>query len=216
MTPATAAPIIILGGGGHARVLADTLTLQGHRVLGFTAPQAQAPLSAAIHWLGDDTAVRQHDPADVALVNGLGSTGRTSGRQALFDQLTGQGYRFAHVRHPAATVSELDVSLGQGVQLLAGSLIGPGVQLRDNVLINSRAVIEHDCRIGAHTHVATGAIVCGGCVIDPGVHVGAGAVLIQGITVGAGAIIAAGAVVTKNVEPLTLVAGVPGTAKRTL
>ena len=92
----------------------------------------------------------------------------------------------------------------------------PGVRLGDNALINSRAVVEHDCRVGRHSHVATGAILCGGCDIGAGVHIGAGATLIQGITVGDGAIIAAGSVVTKDVESLTLVAGVPGRCKRSL
>lgn len=203
-------PMIILGGGGHARVLADGLRLAGREVLGFTAPVRQAPLAPGIDWLGDDAVLAGHDPAAVALVNGIGSVGRTTARQQLFTQLAGRGYEFAAVRHPAAIVSELDVVIGQGCQLLASSLLGPGARLGDNVLLNSRSVVEHDCWVGDHSHVATGAILCGGCHVGSGVHVGAGATVIQGITIGDGAIIAAGAVVTKNVEPLTLVAGVPG------
>jgi UDP-perosamine 4-acetyltransferase len=203
-------PAIILGGGGHARVLADCLQLAGRTVLGFTAPERLPPLAPGIEWLGDDTALAGHDPAAVALVNGLGSVGRTAARQQLFEELTAKGYDFAAVRHPTATLSGLDVAIGAGCQLLAGSLVGPGARLGDNVLLNSRAVVEHDCEVGDHCHVATGAILCGGCQVGSGVHVGAGATVIQGITIGNGAIIAAGAVVTKNVEPLTLVAGVPG------
>jgi UDP-perosamine 4-acetyltransferase len=208
--------LIILGGGGHARVLADCLRMTGCRVLGFTAPRRGPDLAPGIGWLGNDSVVDRHAPGSVELVNGLGSTGPTGQRAALFEQMAGAGYRFAGVQHPAAILSGLDVELGQGCQLLAGTLLGPGVRLGDNALINSRAVVEHDCRVGRHSHVATGAILCGGCDIGAGVHIGAGATLIQGITVGDGAIIAAGSVVTKDVESLTLVAGVPGRCKRSL
>jgi UDP-perosamine 4-acetyltransferase len=209
-------PLIILGGGGHARVLADCLLQAGQPVLGFTAPERQPDLAPGIAWLGDDSVLADHPPGDVALVNGIGSTATTGLRRQIQEHWGGKDYRFAAVRHPSALVAGLDVDLGQGCQLLAGSLLGPGVRLGNNVLVNSRAVVEHDCRVGDHCHIATGAILCGGCDIGAGVHVGAGATLIQGITVGAGAIIAAGTVVTKNVEPLTLVAGVPGRPKRAL
>jgi UDP-perosamine 4-acetyltransferase len=209
-------PVIILGGGGHARVLADCLQLAGRRVLGFTAPERQPDLAPGIAWLGDDAALTGHDPATVELVNGIGSVGTTGRRRQVFVHWTGKAYRFADLRHPTAVVSGLAVELGHGSQLLAGSLVAPGVRLGDNVLINSRAVVEHDCRVGDHCHVASGAIVCGGCDIGAGVHIGAGATLIQGITIGNGAIIAAGSVVTTNVEPLTLIAGVPGRPKRAL
>lgn len=208
--------VIILGGGGHARVLADALLLAGRQILGFTAPEREPDLAPGIGWLGDDSVLADHDPATVELVNGLGSVGATSRRRQAFEQGRGKGYRFAAVTHPSALVAELNVTTGQGCQLLAGSLLAAGARLGDNVLINSRAVVEHDCRVGDHSHIATGAILCGGCDIGEGVHVGAGATVIQGITIGHGAIIAAGSVVTRNVEPLTLIAGVPGRPKRAL
>lgn len=46
-------------------------------------------------------------------------------------------------------------------------------------------------------------------VIDDYVWIGTRAMILPGINIGKGAIVAAGAIVTKNVEPFTLVAGVP-------
>ena len=65
--------------------------------------------------------------------------------------------------------------LGNGHQLLAGSVVNAGVTFGENVLLNSGAVIEHDCRIGSHSHIASGATLCGDCVIGESVHIGAGA-----------------------------------------
>jgi sugar O-acyltransferase (sialic acid O-acetyltransferase NeuD family) len=213
--PATP-PVIILGGGGHARVVLDCLRLGGRRVIGFTAPESGPDLAPGVPWLGKDEVIAAHRPADIALVNGVGSTGSTRRRRILYEQTRGAGYRFIMLRHPAAILSTLDVHLGHGCQLLAGCQVGPGVRLGDNVLVNSRAVVEHDCRIETHGHIATGAILCGGCDIGHGTHVGAGATILQGIRIGNGAIIAAGAVVAEDVEPLTLVAGVPARRKKAL
>jgi acetyltransferase-like isoleucine patch superfamily enzyme len=45
--------------------------------------------------------------------------------------------------------------------------------------------------------------------VDDGADIGVNAVLLPGVTVGKGAIVGAGAVVTKDVQPYTIVAGVP-------
>ena len=209
-------PLIILGGGGHARVLADCLQMGGRKVSGFTAPQASPDLAPGISWLGRDALLDRHEPTAIELVIGIGSTASTHRRRQLFQQWTERGHQFATVRHPSILVSGLDVDMGHGCQLLAGCLIGPGVRLGDNVLVNSRAVVEHDCRVGNHSHIATGAILCGSCDIGARVHVGAGATVLQGVKIGNGAVIAAGTVVTGDVEPLTLVAGVPGRPKKAL
>jgi sugar O-acyltransferase (sialic acid O-acetyltransferase NeuD family) len=209
-----ALPVIIIGGGGHARVLADCLLAGGRRVLGFTAPEPAQDLAPHVSWLGTDDCLAEHPADGVELANGLGSTSDTGLRRARFEGLTAAGYRFAEVRHPSAVTSALAATIGHGCQFLAGSIVGPNVRLGDNVLVNSRAVVEHDSVVEDHVHIATGAILCGGCRIGAGSHIGAGAVVIQGLSVGPGAIIAAGAVVTKNVEAMTLVAGVPASCKR--
>lgn len=204
-------PLILLGAGGHARVLLDALRLTGHTVLGAIDPRPDPAID--LPRLGDDAALAAWPPQAVLLVNAVGCVGDSGPRRRLFERMKAAGYRFADVTHPTAVLAR-DHRLGEGVQLLAGCVVNPGAALKDNVIVNTRAVVEHDCHVGAHSHVATGAVVCGGCHIGHDVHIGAGAVVNQGIRVGNGAIVASGAVVTRDVEPLTLVAGVPAGHKR--
>ncbi len=204
--------VIILGGGGHALSVADVVARLRHQIIGCVAPQASAAIRALMPWLGEDLP----SPAGPSLINGIGSAGPVGARRRVYQDARAQGHRFLSVQDPSARVSECMTRRGEGCVVMPGALINVGATLGDNVLINSGAIVEHDCTIGSHSHIASGAILCGGCRLADSVHVGAGATLIQGIEVGFGAVIAAGAVVTKNVEPLTLVAGVPAQQQRSI
>ncbi len=206
---------VIIGGGGHAMCVADALQQLELPVLGYTAPANQGELVPGIAWLGLDTALQQLPPERIRLVNGIGSVGTgMAARRDAYLRLREQGYHFANFIHPAASVSPLLTSCAPGNQVMAGAVISPDVSCGENVLVNTRAIVEHGCRIGDHCHIASGAVLCGEVQVADGVHIGAGATIVQGLKIGTGAVIAAGAVITENVEPLTLVAGVPGKIKR--
>ena len=203
--------LILVGGGGHAAVLAEIINGLQQPLLGFTdiQPPDADTLLAGLNFLGDDPAIlSSHSPDEVSLVNGLGSTGDIKHRATLFNRFIAKHYGFADIIHPTACLSP-SVSYGQGLQILAGAIVNTGAQLGDNVLINSRALVEHHCTIGDHTHIASGAVLCGACQIGQSVHIGAAAVINQGITIGNGAIIASGAVVIADVPTDNLAVGVP-------
>jgi UDP-perosamine 4-acetyltransferase len=69
--------------------------------------------------------------------------------------------------------------------------------------------VEHDCVIGAHTHLGPGATLCGGVRVGEDCHIGVGAVVVQGVSVGNGVLVAAGAVVVGDLTSGVRVAGVP-------
>ncbi len=81
-----------------------------------------------------------------------------------------------------------------------------GLRIGSNVSISEGAAIwslEHDP--SSPTFQERGARV----TIEDHVFIGARAVVLPGVTVGRGAVVGAGAVVTRDVEPLAIVAGVP-------
>lgn len=207
---------IIIGGGGHALSLADATHGQQLEVVGFIAPTAADPVRALLPCLGHELAAADFAPDAVLLLNGIGSSGPVSRHRSAYLEAREAGWRFARVAHRNASVSGIQVTQGDACQVMANAVINAGVALGDNVLVNSGAVVEHGCQIGSHSHVASGAIVCGDCRLGESVHIGAGATVLPGVRVGSGAVIAAGAVVTADVEPLTLVAGVPARRLRAI
>jgi sugar O-acyltransferase (sialic acid O-acetyltransferase NeuD family) len=202
--------VILIGGGGHARVLLDSLRLRSVEVLGIVDrdPEAVTKRVLGVPVLGPEKVILDHDPSEVLLVNGLGGVGDTSSRTRVFQSFTARGYTFAGVVHPRAIISST-VLLSEGIQVMAGVVINPGTTVGDNAIINTSASVDHDCRIGAHAHIAPGVTLSGTVTVGEGAHIGTGATVIQGVTIGSRAIVGAGTVVLRDVPAERTVVGNP-------
>lgn len=198
---------VLIGGGGHAQVVAGMLAALGRPVRGFVAPTCKTQLTG-IAWLGGDAVLDDIAPGSADMALGIGSAGDAGLRRGLFEALAAKGHALPALAHPSAHVAE-GVRLAPGAQVMLGACLQAGAALAENAIVNTGAIVDHDCRIGAHAHVAPGAVLCGGVEVGAGAHVGAGARVIQGIAIGAGAIVGAGAVVLADVAAGATVVGVP-------
>jgi UDP-perosamine 4-acetyltransferase len=203
-------PVILLGAGGHAKVLIEALLQSGKAITGIVDPDPKLTDTKilGVPVLGGDDVVNEFPPSQVHLVNGLGSVGLPVKRQQLFERFKGTGYNFATVVHPSAVVAS-DVVLGEGAQVMAGVVIQPGCRIGINSIINTRASVDHDCIIDNHVHISPGVTLSGGVAVGVCSHIGTGATVIQGISISNGCLVAAGAVVTKDISDGTKVRGVP-------
>lgn len=203
-------PIILLGAGGHAKVLIDALRLQSFEIWGIVDadPNKKGQELMGVPVIGSDEEVMKHPPQKIRLVNGIGSVRVNSLRRQLFEHFKSKGYQFEKVIHPSAIIGA-EVTLSEGAQVMAGAIIQTGCQIGVNAIINTGSSVDHDCLIGNHAHISPGAVLSGGVVVGENTHIGAGAVIIQGMRVGANSLVAAGAVVIRNVLNDVTVAGVP-------
>ncbi len=203
-------PVIVIGVGGHAKVVIASLHALDAHVLTLVDedPQLIGAELLGCRVTGGDDSVFSHNPSDVLLVNGLGSIDRPTSRCGVFQRMKERGYRFATVVDPRAIIS-VDVGLGEGSQVMAGAVIQPGCRLGINSIVSTRASVDHDCIIGAHAHVAPGAVVSGGVRIGEFAHIGAGAVIRQYVSIGQRGLVGIGAAVVTDVPAGTTVVGVP-------
>jgi len=194
-------PVIVMGCGGHAKVLISALRAAGREIIGIADPRA-VPGSRLldVSVLGGDEVVHDHAPAQIELVNGIGSMPGSDTRSRIAATLRGAGYRFATVVHPSAVIAE-SVILDEGVQVMAGCVLQPDVSIGIDSIVNTGASVDHDVMIGAHCHIAPGVTLSGNVLVGDDVHIGTGSSVIQGISIGSGSIIAAGAVVFANIAP---------------
>ena len=201
--------VVVVGGGGHAVVLAEALALSDSAPIGYIAPVA-SKMSVGVlgEWLGDDSAIPALCAEGVEFAIGVGFVDATGAerRRRILD-LLGEA-QLRTVVHPAAVISPSAV-LEDGVFAGAGAIVGPGAVVETAAIVNSGAIVEHDCRIGANTHIATGGRMGGGVTIGADCLIGLGAVLRQGVAIGEGAVIGAGAVVVSDVAAGAKALGVP-------
>ena len=195
--------IIILGNGGHARVLQEALA-DRYR------PNVIRKLDHDEHLGGLQLESKKYGPQYIFLVNGIGAM---DPRIAMFEKWTARGFGFANVFHRKAVTPRVGTRLsgefGMGVQVMAGAIIQPGCKIGNNVIINTRASIDHDCIIGDHVHTAPGAILCGGVTVGEGAFIGAGTTVLPGVKIGAGAVIGAASLVRHDIPDNALAFGRP-------
>jgi sugar O-acyltransferase (sialic acid O-acetyltransferase NeuD family) len=197
--------LILVGAGGHARVVFDALrTLGAWRSIEIRDDVPKAA-SACFDGLPVMTPAL---PPEMDGVLAHVALGHNDTRRRLAEKLLSRGARLASVVHPRATVSSL-AEIADGTFIAANAVVTVAARVGAAAIINHGAVVDHDCAVGAFAHIAPGAVLGGGVVIGAGVLVGAGAVILPGIKIGDGACIGAGAVVTKPVAPQVVVTGVP-------
>jgi len=204
--------ILLLGAGGHAKVLIDILNSNNQKIIGILTPDSQlwGKKLKEVPILGGDDKIEQYSPEEIALVNGIGSVKDLGTRIRIFNHYKQKGFIFATLIHPMAIVAK-DVFLGEGVQIMANCVVQPDCKILDNTILNTSASIDHDCHIGTHCHIAPGVTLSGNISMGNNSHIGTGAVIIQNINIGANCIIAAGSVVVQNIRNNKKVKGVPAT-----
>ncbi|NOX49781.1 MAG: acetyltransferase [Gammaproteobacteria bacterium] len=191
-------PVIILGAGGHAKVVAEALLQAGVNIVGYVDPGMPSGSECfGIRVLGDDSVLSSFAADDIVLVNGIGSMPGEQSRFEVASRMREKGFSFSKVIHPSAVIGG-DVVLEEGVQVMAGVVIQPGTHVGQDTIINTGALIDHDCRIGSNCHIAPGVTLSGGVLVDVGAHLGTGATVIQNISIGKNSLVAAGSVVYKD------------------
>ncbi|MDB9892081.1 acetyltransferase [Amylibacter sp.] len=203
-------PVLIIGAGGHAKVLVDILRELKVTIVGLVAKDKyrKNPVFDKIPYFDSDDDVLSFDKDKVLLVNGIGSLPNLKLRAEMHQKFNQHGYSFATIVSPRAIVSKY-CRLCEGVQVMPGAIINAQSVIGTATIINSGSIIDHDCNIGAHNHIAPGATLSGGINTGEGVHIGTGAAISQGLTIGNGSVIGAGSSLVKNLsDQITIFPGV--------
>jgi sugar O-acyltransferase (sialic acid O-acetyltransferase NeuD family) len=206
--------LVIIGAGGHAKVVVDTALACGWTIAGLTNADSgrdgERVLGQCI--LGSDEKITNLPTAEYALAIGVGEV---AVRRRLYQRFQSQGYVFPTLIHPRSSVSSF-ASVGEGAQIMAGAIVQADVSIGINVVVNTSASIDHDCILDDHTFISPGVVLAGEVHIGANAFLGTGAIVLPRVTIAEGAIVGAGAVVTRNIATHETVMGVPARANRQL
>lgn len=192
------AKFILLGSGGHARVVLDCLLNQGANVLALFDPKFSEPLYG-IPQKG------QYDPEFEKEASAIIAIGDNATRKRLTATTK---HSFGNVKHASVILSDRAM-MGVGNMLLHGAIVQTETRIGNHVIINTGAQVDHDCVINDYVHLAPGVILCGNVTVGEGAFIGAGAVVIPGKKVGAWATVGAGAVVLDDIPDYAVAVGNP-------
>jgi len=201
--------VVILGAGGHGRVVLDILRAEGkYNPIAFLDGNATlagteiagVPVRGSVNQLPKLAGQRVRH-AIVA----IGDNRVRRGYARLAEE---SGMTLINAVHPAASVSET-ASLGGGIVIAAGAVISTDAAIGDCAILNTGAIVDHECEVGEAAHLCPGATLAGRVRVGDGAFIGMGARVIQCLTVGEDAIVGAGAVVLADVPAAATVVGVP-------
>ena len=190
--------LIIVGAGGHGRVAADIAELVGYEEIVFLDDHPNSKVKV----IGST-----RDIAKYALTaDFFVAIGNSDIRKRVFEEIKRNGATLVNLVHPKATVSR-SATLGVGVLVAAGAVVCTGAVVEDGAIVNTLASVDHDCYLGAFSHVSAGVHMVGATRIDGDTFVGVGATIIKDVC--SHCLIGAGAVVAKTITESGTYVGVP-------
>jgi sugar O-acyltransferase (sialic acid O-acetyltransferase NeuD family) len=202
---------MIVGYGGHGRVVADIARASGVPVGGILDDDPAAA-GAGLRIGGP---IRSEIPRHIATHCYVVAIGATATRREFAEMILAAGGELATLIHPTAIIAP-DVAIGVGTVIMAGVIVNTGTRIGRFVVVNTGAILDHDNTVEDNVHISPGCSLAGTVTCRRDVFIGTGASIIPHVVIGEGAIVAAGATVTKPVRPYTLVAGCPATERKSL
>lgn len=198
--------VILVGGGGHALVVADAAQRAGLTPAGVydDNPTCRAVTLLNLPWLGPLSALPDHAAPSLHL-----ALGDNHLRARTAHSIEHAPDRKLHtISHPRAIVAD-SASLAPGVFVGPGAIVNPCARIAHAVIVNSGAIVEHDCSVAPFAHIAPGAALGGEVSIGERTLIGLGARVLPGVKIGARCVVGAGAVVTRDLPDGSTVRGIP-------
>lgn len=198
---------VLVGAGGHAKVITDIIERNNCEIRGFIDDNFKGDQFLRYPVLGGIDAVpslMEEDPSLTFII----SIGSNPIRKKIAEKLMKIGVKFGSAIHPSAIISSR-AEVGHGTVVMPNAVINSHVKIGKHCIINSAAVVEHDCRIHDFVHLSPGSLLAGDVTIGEGTHVGIGAKAIQNIHIGSNTVVGAGAVIVKNIPANVTVIGIP-------
>lgn len=202
--------LLIIGAGGHGRVVADAAMSSGAWTsVCFADDDPTAKPSMGFEVVGTSADLASLAQKYRHAVVGIGSA---HARLDLLARCRELGFELPPVIHRAAVVSPF-ASIGPGTVVFALAAVNPGAVLDRGCIVNTSASVDHDCRLGEGVHVCPGVHLAGNVTVGPRTWIGIGSCVRQGVCIGADVVVGAGAAVVSDIASGLTAVGVPARSR---
>tara|TARA_Y100001970_G_C13983524_1_gene724462 strand:- start:60 stop:701 length:642 start_codon:yes stop_codon:yes gene_type:complete len=204
--------IIIIGGGGHAKVIISIIKRFGlFSIIGYLDSVDKGNI-LDVGYIGSDNDILNGKYNNVcnnlAMGIGVANLKNCNKRKKIMNVFRKEGFIFPNIISKSSIISD-DVKLQEGIVIMDGAIINSGTRIRSLAIINTGAIIDHDCYIDESSHIAPGVTLSGNVSIGKNSIIGAGSTIKQSINICPNTFVGAGAVVVRNINKKGTYVGVP-------
>jgi sugar O-acyltransferase (sialic acid O-acetyltransferase NeuD family) len=201
--------LVIVGASGHGKVIADIAEQLGYTVNFYD--DAYPNKTYIEHWPIHGTC------ADLIALNNTSATlsndvvvaiGNNEIRQQKIELLRKNRFNLITLIHPTAVISPY-AAIASGTVIFSGAFINAFAKVGVGCIINTAAVVEHDCTIDNFTHICPNVALAGGVSVGAKSWIGIGSQVKQLITIGDKCLVGAGSTVIKNIPDNVTAFGSP-------
>lgn len=195
--------VVIIGAGGHAKVIADIILINGDDIVGFL-DDSEEKQGKAIY--KDHKVIGKISDAKKYKENYfIIAIGNNAKRAEISEKLNVKYYTAIH---PKAVIADT-VKIGEGSTIMAGVVINPDTKIGNHCIINTCCSIDHDNTIRNYVHVSPGAHLAGKIYIGERTWICAGVTIINSVNISSDVIVGAGATVIKDILMAGTYVGTP-------
>ncbi|WP_108947093.1 acetyltransferase [Shewanella halifaxensis] len=209
--------VYIIGSGGHAKVVIDSIEAEGQWQIAGLIDDYRAIGETTLSYkiIGGLAALKQI-ACQQTPINLIVAVGDNCSRSKIVTLIEKQALRvnFISVVHPKASVSQ-HATIAPGCVVMANASIAPAAQIGAHAIVNHNASVDHDCKLANFCSVSPGATLCGNVQLGQLSAIGAGATVIEKTTIGENCVIAANSVVINKIESNQVAIGCPAVARKT-
>lgn len=195
--------VIVIGAGGHGKVVADIIIKSGDVVIGFLDDNPTlSDTFIGYPVLGNIDVFEAYKKCQFVI-----AVGNAAIREKITDRL--HDVKWYTAIHPSSVISDIGVSIGEGTVIMANVVVNAGTTIGKHCIINSGAIVEHDNKIEDFVHISVGTKLAGSVRIGKKTWIGIGASVSNNISICEECMVGAGGVVIRNIEEAGTYVGVP-------
>ena len=194
--------VMIIGAGGHAKVIVDIVIKSGDEVIGFVDDNIEKGTEIlGFKVLGKIIEIDKY--LDCEFIIGIGDNSIRKQIAEKFPKL-----KYYTAIHPTVVIG-MDVAIQAGTVIMANVVINPCTQIGKHCIINTASVVEHDSNIQNYVHISPNASLGGNVTIGELTHIGIGATVKNNVNICNSIVIGAGAVVVEDMKEEGVYIGIP-------
>ncbi len=193
--------LIVIGAGGHGKVIADIALKNGYSDIYFVDDYVTDTVMG-FDVLGKTDCIETLIDGKTDFVIGIGNNEIRKRIAAKYELSP------VTLVHPSAQIAS-NVFIGKGTVIMAQAVVNSGSEIGLHSIINTGAVVEHDNSIGDYVHISPRVALGGTVRVENLTHIGIGATVKNNITICSECVVGAGAVVVNNIEVAGTYIGVP-------